>query len=168
MRCVRLGYQCLKGSVVHADCGSKQHASDAPQLNPDSITANSAHLAGASLGTAHSGVSFHVCSCAGEAAALLNQYLDKCPNPCCVVLTAVTTMVIMLHLRLVPVVVMLAGGFSAADMHSWLVGVLPGLPTYLPATSGSSSSSTYQLFKHHETGTMLGCIYGQGQATILW
>jgi hypothetical protein len=57
-----------------------------------------------------------------------------------------------------------AGGFTAADIHSWLGGVLPGIPRHLP----SSSSSSCLLFKQQETGMLLGCIYGQGQATFMW
>jgi hypothetical protein len=43
--------------------------------------------------------------------------------------------------------------------------VLPGIPQHLPT---GSSSSNYLLFKQQENGTLLGCVYGQGQATFLW
>lgn len=60
-----------------------------------------------------------------------------------------------------------AGGFSASEVHAWLGGVLPGIPQHLPSSS-SSNSSNYLLFKQQDTGTLLGCIYGQGQATFMW
>lgn len=59
-----------------------------------------------------------------------------------------------------------AGGFSASEIHSWLGSVLPSIPQHLP--SSSSSSSNYLLFKQQENGTLLGCVYGTGQATFLW
>jgi hypothetical protein len=61
-----------------------------------------------------------------------------------------------------------AGGFTVADIHSWLGGVLPGIPQHLTSSSSSSSGYQYLLFKQQETGTLLGCTYTQGQATFLW
>ena len=58
-----------------------------------------------------------------------------------------------------------AGGFSVSDVHGWLGGILPGISQQL---SSSSSSSNYLLFKQQDTGTLLGCVYGQGQATFIW
>lgn len=58
-----------------------------------------------------------------------------------------------------------AGGFSAADIHSWLEAVLPGVPQQLPT---GSSSNNQLLFSHYTNGTVMGAVYGQGQATFLW
>lgn len=53
------------------------------------------------------------------------------------------------------------------DIHSWLGGVLPGIPQHLTSSS-SSSGYQYLLFKQQETGTLLACTYTQDQATFLW